>query len=254
MDERQAKAVKTYQDRLKDQKNLAVTVGRPESAEGSEEKIWLDISQKLRFEPKQTFLDIGCGYGNLTRFALETSKRYQLQSTFLDISEAIDRLEQDDSFDTSAIKLSKGIFPYSLETPEDCASENFDRVLVYSVLHYTDEPLNFILEATKLLKKRGRLLIGDLPNVHKKGRFLSSPFGREFEASYQGCSIDQVPKFKNAEEYIKSSPKQNLKICDDLLLETMEKLRSKDFEVLILDQPPELPFSHTREDLLITRN
>ena len=49
--------------------------------------------------------------------------------------------------------------------------ERFDKIMVYSVLHYlTDikEVLNFIDKALGLLKPGGKILFGDTPNTSKK--------------------------------------------------------------------------------------
>ena len=53
--------------------------------------------------------------------------------------------------------------------------EKFDKILCYSVIHYNDTPLNFT-KKLYLLDKEGKALIGDIPNINKKYRYLNSNF------------------------------------------------------------------------------
>lgn len=150
------------------------------------------------------------------------------------------------------IALYGGIYPHGM--PAAFYKEDlFDFIILYSVIQYANDPEIFIKHALELLKPRGALLIGDLPNINKKGRFLASDFGREFEAEYRNIPKTEVPLYRTHEEYALESSGQNKKICDDFILETMISYRKQGFDVYVLPQAAGLPFGNTREDLLIVK-
>jgi SAM-dependent methyltransferase len=146
----------------------------------------------------------------------------------------------------------EGIFPKVASTVG--FPKQADLILVYSVLHYTDEPEVFVDQAVSLLAEGGQLLLGDLPNVHKKGRFLTSSPGRQFEATYRGVNQADLPVYKDQFDYYDKCDNQNKKINDDLIVRIINKYRGKGYDVYVLPQSKYLPFSYTREDLLICRH
>jgi SAM-dependent methyltransferase len=148
-------------------------------------------------------------------------------------------------------RIISGVFP--LDKPTSFVDERFDFILAYSVLQYTELPMRFVDETIKLLKPRGRVLFGDIPNVNKKGRFLSSEYGWKFDADYKGIEYSKLNKYKDQYEYLQKSEDQNVAINDQFLFEILRKYRSRNYNVYILPQPENLPFSHTREDLLVER-
>ena len=146
----------------------------------------------------------------------------------------------------------EGIFP-TVASMTDFPKQ-VDLILVYSVLHYTDQPEIFVDAAVSLLAEGGKLLLGDLPNVHKKGRFLSSRAGSKFEAAYRGVAQEQVPVYENQFDYFEKCHNQNKKINDDLIQSLVKRYRNRGYDVYVLPQKEGLPFSRSREDVLICRN
>jgi hypothetical protein len=128
----------------------------------------------------------------------------------------------------------------------------FDCVLAYSViqcLRTFDDVLDFIEAGAMLLKPGGRMLIADVPNKDKKRRFTESEAGRAFEAEWRKIvELDSSAPVNVFDDAV------GIGGLDDAgILRIAAKFRAMDFHVYILPQPPELPFGHTREDLLIVR-
>jgi ubiquinone/menaquinone biosynthesis C-methylase UbiE len=253
MDKRQKEATKRYQDLLTNQNvNLAVTVGREPHHSGLAKIIWADITRKISLKPNSKVLDIGCGFGEVTELCLKEGLSLNLELHLVDIPEAISRIrtEMSSKIYPEVVFWDK-IFPETINLPS--FPSLFNTVLAYSVLHYTDKPEYFIERAVSLLADGGQLLLGDLPNVHKKGRFLSSYFGRAFDAAYKGLNLNDVPFYKNHDDFYEQCTNQNKKINDNLISNTIKKYRKRGYHVYVLSQSEKLPFSYTREDLLICK-
>jgi len=252
MDERQIKSVEMYSLIAKTSNNMAALAGRHEIDQGKEPLIWNDIISKLPVKPNINVLDLGGGCGGLTELSLKASIEIDFNLYLYDIPEVINKARgvfSDDLFKNC--QLYSGIFPHdhlaSLQKVE------FDAILAYSVFQHTDEPRKFIDEASKLLKTGGRMLIGDIPNVNKKGRFLSCDSGRKFEAEYKNIDIYEVPFYKNHHDFLEKSTGQNKTINDEFLLSIIQDYRNNGYNAYIIPQPSTLPFSFTREDLVIEK-
>jgi SAM-dependent methyltransferase len=237
-----------------DKKDKTTVAARYSFDSGKENTILKDIIYKLDFKTGQSFLDIGCGYGYLTEYILEYLTKQDLSITLMDIPEIIDAVEQDFIKEKHKnIHLQKGLFPQDFEKE---LSEGYDRVLLYSVLHYSDDPLSLIEAAIKLLNPYGKLLLGDLPNISRKGRFLSSKKGREFEANYRQTTIDKLPLYENQFEFVskmKADPNYYSLIDDNFIKNVITTYTNRGYDVYILPQPETLPMCYTREDMLICK-
>ena len=124
--------------------------------------------------------------------------------------------------------------------------EKADVVIIYSVLHHIyfhQNFIDFLDNAISLLKKGGQMLIGDIPNVSKKKRFLSSDFGKEFHKKFSG----------DYPEYIKCIDFKKQEILDDLVFMILQRYRNMGFETYLLPQNENLPLCYTREDILIRK-
>lgn len=221
---------------------------------GKEKAIVDDIIYKLDLKPGQSFLDIGCGYGYVTETLLEYLTKHSLSITLMDIPEIIDVVEQDFiKGKYNNIHLQKGLFPQDFDKDQ---SKGYDRVVLYSVLHYSDNPLAIINAAVKVLNPYGKLLLGDLPNINKKGRFLSSFEGKKFDAKYKNTTIDELPVYTDHFDFVskmKSDPNYFSLIDDDFIKNVISTYLNKGYEVYILPQPETLCMCFTREDILICR-
>lgn len=253
MDEYLKNMLKVYADLANTSDDPAEVVHRYDKDKGGEGLIADDIFYKLRVTGGKKVLDIGCGCGGLTREILKKGKDLGVSLTLLDIPEVIENLERNlGDYLYDGAHLVKGIFPGPLESP--LPFDEYDAILFYGVLHCTGDPNLLVKGATDIISSRGRVLLGDLPNVHKKGRFLASEYGRKFDANYKNVPVDEVPKYSNAEEFVQNNPTpMNEKISDDFSIDILKQYRSQGFHVYLLDQSEILPFCYTREDILIER-
>lgn len=224
--------------RLQDADNTEVA-GRYSFQSSAERRIIKDVTEKLALNSDDSLLEIGCGPGNIL---LPLS--YQVaRSAGIDNHAALERL---------AARCGK---PMHIETyPGDFLSMElpsplFSKVLIYSVLQYVDSvasAIQFLQRALSLLRPGGRLMLGDLPNQDKKHRFM---------VSQAGAIASQ--EWRTLVEDVGSHPLSDLPqddrllvVNDDLLLTLLQCGRKEGYESYLLPQPTDLPFGHTREDLI----
>ena len=214
--------------------------GRYANQKEAEREIIPDIIRKLEIKANHTLLEIGCGAGNLL-IPLSFIIR---EAHGIDHPKVIDRLHR--RFPTSELKLHEGNF-LDLKIVE-----RFDRILVYSVLHCLsdhDEVRQFIDRAIELVVPGGCILFGDIPNTDKKARFLASESGRSFDNAWR--SKVQDPKSGSQELLAKD---EKVVVFDDIsLLNELIRLRNAGHEAFVIQQTEGLPFSQTREDLLVIK-
>jgi SAM-dependent methyltransferase len=206
----------------------------------AERRIVDDVRRKLAIEPDDRLLEIGCGPGNLLiplAYVVE-------EAVGIDHPDIIAQARR--IFADSRIQWVEGQFP------DVVISGSFDCVLAYSVIHYLsgfEEVVDFIEAGANLLKEGGRFLVADIPNKDKKKRFGESNAGKAFEVEWRKIANKQSPvsaqAFDNA---------RGVGPLDDAgVLTIVSRLRSRNFHVYVLPQPPDLPFGQTREDILIVR-
>jgi 2-polyprenyl-3-methyl-5-hydroxy-6-metoxy-1,4-benzoquinol methylase len=207
-----------------------------------ETRIVADIESKLALSPKHTLLEIGCGPGNLT-IPLSFRVRHVTGMDHPDIIEACRS-----RFNDKRVTWLPGQFP------ETKPAGLFDRVLVYSVIHYLDDLAHvqrFIQEAASLLRPEGRLLVGDIPNSDRKMRFRESSTGKIFEEEWRTtlAASDQ-------REVIGPASRDLVAIgtlADAEIMELLRVMRSAGMHSYVMPQPTDLPMGHSREDILIIR-
>jgi len=226
-------------------KSLTEISGRYPEDKGSEKHIFIDIVKKLNLKKKETILDIGCGYGNLVKKIIKLSNKKNIQLTLCDIKKIISAIKSNIKTKENIKFVEQNFQNYNFKNLK------YDKILIYSVIHYIDKPKLFLNKAFKLLKKDGSILIGDLPNIDKKYRFLKSSFGRKFEKDrIKRFDINKLTKSYNS--FLKNT-KQNLKINDNFIKWIKKTFSKKKAKVLILKQPNKLPYFYTREDILIKK-
>ena len=245
-------AVNNFSNIAQSTDDPAELVGRFANDLGVEKIIWDDIEYKLQLNGIKNFLDIGCGCGALTEYSINSARINKYYIRLIDFPDVIKKLKE-----TYINKLEKnielydGYFPYKI--PEGISTDRYDRILVYSVLHYTDQPKLFIEKTVELLKHRGIALFADLPNNNSKGRFLASDFGRQFEANFKNEKLSAVPNYKNHKEFVKNNIEKNSRINDQLIINLLTDYRKRGYNIYICPQPITLPFCYTREDLIIQK-
>ncbi len=214
--------------------------GRYAFQAAAERRILRDVLNKLDLDADDALLEIGCGPGNL----LIPLAHFVRRAVGIDTAPCLQRLRDRVPL-SRQIECAPGNF---MEI--DLAGQSFDKILIYSVLHYLSseqEVLDFVDRALALCAPGGRLLLGDLPNRDRKARFAASSAGqtvaREWQAQVSqagGHAFDDLP-----------TDSRLVAIDDKLVLALMARARAAGHESYLLAQPPDLPFGGSREDILI---
>jgi 2-polyprenyl-3-methyl-5-hydroxy-6-metoxy-1,4-benzoquinol methylase len=236
--------------------NKTVIAGRYAFDEGKEQYIVNDILAKLDIKNNSSFFDIGCGAGLVAELLIKKLYELDISITVMDADEIIDILINDfiSKTELPGIKINplKGYFPEEFSLTQ----QKFDRILLYAVLVGIARPFEIVKAAVSLLKPYGKLLIGDLPNISQKGRFLSSEKGRNFDSAYKNTKIEDLPLYNDHHDFVakmKADPGYYSLITDDFIHKVHQTFTRNGFDVFILPQPDSLPFSKTRHDILICK-
>ncbi len=206
-----------------------------------EKRIVADLLHKLAIEPEDTLLEIGCGPGSL---ALPLSYLVT-ETSVVDHQDVLARLKSRGG--------AKDIRLYPGDFADVTINQQFSKILLYSVLHYLpdfDSIAKFVRKAFDLLLPEGRMVLGDLPNEDKKRRFLASAKGKTFIEEWNLAVAGSDQDF-HAKHTI-STP-NTFGFHDKAVFQLAELVRSWGAETYVLPQPPNLPFGHTREDLVIIK-
>jgi 2-polyprenyl-3-methyl-5-hydroxy-6-metoxy-1,4-benzoquinol methylase len=214
--------------------------GRYQTQAEAERRILADVIRKLAIDPRDSLLEIGCGAGNL----LIPLSFVTADVVGIDHPNVVAYARRASS--GAGIRWLEGRFP------DVMPSERFDCILMYSVIHYVPsfpELLPFITAAAGLLKPGGRLLVGDIPNSDRKRRFLESDAGQVFEREWQSARRESPA----SQSHVFDDATGIGALVDSQILEIVAHARAAGFHAYILPQPRDLPFGHTREDVLIVR-
>ena len=231
---------------------LAARVGDPTVAAGrypfqkeAEDAIVPEILPKLDLHPEHRLLEIGFGTGRLlTRLA-----SYVRLATGLDHEACVSRLAE---AVPDNVTLMDGQWP--LTRP----AGRFDRILAYSVIQYVGSRTaadRFVDACADSLDDDGVALIGDLPNEDTKRRFTESRSGRRFSSEWrQRVSTCEDPDVALRDELFARATGSFARFIDDaFVLETVERFRRRGLHAYVVPQGKDLPFGHTREDIIIRR-
>lgn len=189
----------------------------------------------------KTIADIGCGCSPLTSAIIDRCEKNGNRLLLIDSAEILSNLPDKPFVEKFPVR-----FP---DAPElfDKHGEKVDAVLVYSVMHHVFLEANvfdFIDKALALLSENGKLFIGDIPNVSKRKRFLSTSRGKAFHREYMQTSTDPEVSFTGIEHEL---------IDDGVVMGILQRYRGFGFETYLLPQPGDLPMPNRREDILIVR-
>ena len=192
--------------------------GRYRSQASAEKRILADLLGKLCPEPESDLLEIGCGAGNL----LIPLSFLVNSAVGMDHPEVVAKAAK--RADISGLSYVAGAFP------KDAPGRLFDRILIYSVIHYLPdmaEVVDFVAAALAMLAPSGRMLIGDIPNSGLKRRFLASDFGIEFQKQWQAAQAQSGESAKDAEiAGVFSGTKAIGTLDDGMILALVGKIRT----------------------------
>jgi SAM-dependent methyltransferase len=220
--------------------------GRHRAQADDEKNIVADVIAKLDLGPTDDLLEIGCGTGTLL-----IPLSFQVASaTGIDHENMIAALRR--RFTEPGLGTVAGNF-LDLDVNGD-----FSKILIYSVLHYMsdeDEVVAFLERAANLLRPGGRLLIGDIPNDDRKRRFAESERGQRFNAEW-AARVEAQPSDKDAVALFARIGDDDRRVAfnDGVVLRLIDYFRGRGLDAFVVPQPSNLPFCHTREDILIMRN
>jgi len=216
-------------------------IGFPDSyRKGLSQLILSDIYTKLPIDSTQNkiIIDIGSGCGELTIELIETCYKNNHKLVLIDSEEMLSNLP-----DSPGVIKICGKFPFKNDELVNYLGKA-DYVLCYSVLFYIfayDNLYHFLHEALNLLKPNGRLLIGDIPNIDKRERFLKSEEGKKF--------------LQNNDTISGSTAHDNLdqKMDDSIVMAIIARMRRFGSEAYLMPQSDNLPMANRREDILVIK-
>lgn len=214
--------------------------GRYAFMDGCESAIVPDLVAKLELSENDSFLEIGFGSGLLL----------EPLSKCVGLAHGVDHPNCaayfDSEYPNSKVKLWGGNFLSMTLRPLG----QFSKILIYGVLHCLqsrEEVLDFVDRAVSLLEPGGSILLGDIPNISAKARFLASEKGAKIQRGWSIRVSEEGGMLPGSRE----EPIDTVIFDDSFICEILLKLRSDGYEAFLLPQGEELPFSHTREDVLV---
>lgn len=225
--------------------NMYEKIGFPAGfREGHEEAIFADILAKMPVlrRPGIRLLDVGPGCSALPRMIIGHCRENRQELILVDAQEMLDHLP-----DGAGIAKVPGYFPDGCPALLPHVADGVDAIIVYSVLQHVfleTNPFSFLDALLALLRPGGYLLLGDIPNVSKRHRFLSSEAGQAYHRAYFRTSDPPEVAFNQMEPG---------RITDAVVFGLAERARAAGFDAFVMPQPDELPMANRREDILIRR-
>ena len=222
-------------------------IGFPDSyRKGIEKLIFKDIAFKLGLESNSVkrILDIGCGCSDLVNNILTFCEKFDKTLTLVDSKEMLNIIPPNLKSNNKGVELVPGKFPNTKILYEN-TNKLYDAIIVYSVIQYPFIEMSiyhFINKCLELLNDNGKVLIGDIPNVSTRNRFIKSKDGISFQRN-------NITFAKNVE--IQHSDEE--RIDDAVVLSILQRFRNFGFETYLFPQPEGLPFANRREDILIIK-
>lgn len=216
-------------------------IGFPDSyRKGYSKAILEDIYTKLPIDKTQNkvIIDIGSGCDELTFELIDICKKNNHTLVLIDSDEMLANIP-----DSKGVVKIGGKFPFSNNELKDYIGKT-DYVLCYSVLFYVfanDNLYLFLHEALNLLKANGKFLIGDIPNIDKRDRFLESEEGKKF--------LQNRGQVKGSTAH----DNRDQKMDDSIVLAIVARLRRFGCEAYVVPQNDNLPMSNRREDILVVK-
>jgi cyclopropane fatty-acyl-phospholipid synthase-like methyltransferase len=208
----------------------------------AEANIVKDVISKLRIEKAHRLLEIGCGVGVL----LTPLSKQVAEGVGIDHPACLDKYR--------ALGVPANVTLVAGQWPRVELDGLFDRVLIYSVLHYMpgpEEARAFILAAIDSLRPGGRLLIGDIPNRDSRERFMSTDDGKRCHAEWVERNARTKANHIESDSILSQIDNHSGFLNDSFILALLADMRRDGLEAYVLPQLLGLPFCYTREDVLI---
>jgi hypothetical protein len=148
--------------------------------------------------------------------------------------------------DSPCVHKTPAVYPDCPALLEELAGKA-DAIIAYSLLHYIFVENNiwrFLDASLALLAPQGHLLLGDIPNVSMRKRFLGSAAGEAFHRSYTGRGDAQMATRCTIEAG---------SIDDSVIFALLQRARAAGYHAFVVPQRAGLPMHDRREDVLIVR-
>lgn len=223
--------------------NFTQNSGRYNFQKKAEKLIPKDLATKLNLNLQDNCLEVGCNVGNV----LIPLSKYVKSITGIDHPECIKILKKRN--------LRKNIKLIGNDFLKHKFIDRYDKIIIYSILQGLESNKQieiFIDKSLKLLREKGKIIIGDIPNLSLKRRFLNSPEGKKFHHNWKKEN-SLTKKDMEFQKNVLIGTSLKHKIDDNLIIRIVEKLRKRNLSVYILPQNNNLPFGNTREDILIIK-
>lgn len=216
--------------------------GRYLKQSDDELNIFDDVCSKLPALTQENTLiiDIGCGCSDPVKKLIKNSHTYKNNLVLVDSREMLSLLPEADNITKVDVKFPNKSFVERYQSKADA-------IIVYSVFHCVyleNDFIMFVDSLVKLLKSGGTLLLADLPNATKKKRFLSSEQGKSFHQNWNGG--EELPEI-NWNQFEAGC------LDDSLVIMLLMRYRQMGYETYLVPQSKQLPFSNTREDILVRK-
>jgi len=221
-------------------------VGRFAEQNANEHAIFPDLLNKIPNLSNDGIkvVDIGCGCSKPVLDLIESGEEHNQELVLIDSAEMLDNIVLDE---TSAKKVEKApiCFPeYSFVDKHEGTADVVISISVFQCAFYDSNFIDFVDSAVRLLKSGGYLLLADIPNGTKKKRFLNSEEGAKFHMAW--AKTQDKPE-------VTWSEFESMSLDDSTIFYLLQRYRNMGFETYLLPQNEGLPFSNTREDILIRR-
>lgn len=167
--------------------DLQINIARTKSGQVVSEAVWnktLDyIVEMLSIDKQSNVLELCCGNG-VVLGAIAPFCKY---ATGVDYSkQLLSQLENNFKYDNINV-IHQDVLTYELE------ETTYDSIILYFSLQHFNERNTFLLidKCIKGLKKKGKILIGDIPNLDKKWQYINKP---DYHKDYFKRVLDSQPK------------------------------------------------------------
>lgn len=232
-----------YSNLINNNKSIVLESGRYKFQRNEEKKILPEIIKNLNLNKKDKLIDIGCGSGNIT---MHISKKVNTV-TAVDFPKILDALK--------ARSIKKNIRNINY-IPGNFLNlkiqKKFNKILAYSVIHYMRDINQLKVLIRKILKitlPSGKILLGEVPNISMKKRFLNSKIGKKIDQRFK-VDVERLNK-----KYPNSMNLNNkfIRIGDKDLSSIIFYCNKLGADAYILPIENGLPFCNSRVNILIKK-